>query len=61
MQRAIADAQREHLAGRHDLPELVEAYRAGIIEWNRTQLGPAPDENGYLVPRDVLRKAGFED
>jgi len=38
MQRAIADAQREHLAGRHYLPELVEAYRAGIIEWNRTQL-----------------------
>jgi hypothetical protein len=55
--RGIVDRQRENLRAFVDVRELVRAWRAGNVSWDRNAWRPARDDPECLIPWDVLREA----
>jgi hypothetical protein len=45
--------------GQFDWAALVEAYKAGVLEWGEAALGPPPGSVGCKAPIVVLREHGY--
>ena len=51
--------ERPQNGAQFDWGELVEAFKAGMLEWNAARLGPAPGLPGCRAPAEVLKTNGY--